>query len=333
MSLFPKNWATFQHYKDRAPAWIKLHRGLLDDYEFSRLPVASRALAPLLWLLASEYESGEITATYPEIAFRLRMTEKDLIAAIKPLINKGFFSDASEVLADCYRDSIPEKEREIQEKIEEEKDIRAVAGATRPDDFDEIFWKEYPKRDGANPKSPARKKFLAILKSGVSAETIIAGVRRYRSQLQSKQQIGTPYVAQAVTWLNQQRWEDESSVSVSARSSEPPSPDLPSDEELRRKYGATNGRSDGVSNTAEAGDVAGREASDAGELLGKGPDADRVIVSGERADHPARNAGMRSLGDVLRKTPALEALGTQSAAGGEHPRDDGPGTVAGVVRH
>jgi len=24
-----KNWGKFQHYKDRNPPWIKLHRGLL----------------------------------------------------------------------------------------------------------------------------------------------------------------------------------------------------------------------------------------------------------------------------------------------------------------
>jgi hypothetical protein len=77
--LTPKNWDTFQHYKDRAPAWIKLHRGLLDDYTFACLPVASRALAPLLWLLASEYEKGKINASAKEIAFRLRVSERELL--------------------------------------------------------------------------------------------------------------------------------------------------------------------------------------------------------------------------------------------------------------
>src|SRR5256885_964233 len=112
MIITPKNWGTFQHYKDRAPAWIKLHRGLLDDYEFSRLPLASRALAPLLWLLASEYEGGAITASPAEIAFRLRTTEKEMVAALKPLTDKGFFINASITLAVCKQDAIPEKERE-----------------------------------------------------------------------------------------------------------------------------------------------------------------------------------------------------------------------------
>ena len=38
MSLTPRNWHEFQQYKDRKPDWIKLHRGLLDDFEFQSLP-------------------------------------------------------------------------------------------------------------------------------------------------------------------------------------------------------------------------------------------------------------------------------------------------------
>jgi hypothetical protein len=28
-----KNWAQFQHFKDRKPPWVKLYRDLLDDME------------------------------------------------------------------------------------------------------------------------------------------------------------------------------------------------------------------------------------------------------------------------------------------------------------
>ena len=49
-----KRWEDFQHYKDRNPPWIKLHRTLLDDYEFSRLQDASKAHLMLIWLFASQ---------------------------------------------------------------------------------------------------------------------------------------------------------------------------------------------------------------------------------------------------------------------------------------
>jgi hypothetical protein len=50
-----KNWETFQHYKDRDPPWIKMHRTLLSDYEFSRLQDASKAHLMLIWLFASQF--------------------------------------------------------------------------------------------------------------------------------------------------------------------------------------------------------------------------------------------------------------------------------------
>jgi len=47
------NWEDYQHYKDRAPPWIKLHNALLDDYEFCSLPDAAKFQVICLWLLAS----------------------------------------------------------------------------------------------------------------------------------------------------------------------------------------------------------------------------------------------------------------------------------------
>ncbi|MGA7810901.1 hypothetical protein, partial [Bradyrhizobium sp.] len=91
MTLTPKSWQSLQHYKDRSPPWIKLHRTLLDDFEFHCLPLASKALAPMLWLLAADYEGGAITASHEEIAFRLRIAAPELQEALRPLIDKGFF--------------------------------------------------------------------------------------------------------------------------------------------------------------------------------------------------------------------------------------------------
>jgi hypothetical protein len=114
MKLIPKNWVKFQHYKDRNPPWIKLHRDLLIDKEFMRLPLASKALAPLLWLLASESVEGVFDADLDELEFRLRISQKELSEGIKPLITNGFFLDASTMLAVSLQDAIPETERETE---------------------------------------------------------------------------------------------------------------------------------------------------------------------------------------------------------------------------
>ena len=70
------------------------------------------------------------------------------------------------------------------------------------------FWKAYPSRDGANPKEPARKKFSALIKGGENADAIVAAAAAYADQLRPKGQIGTQYVAQAITWLDERRWLD-----------------------------------------------------------------------------------------------------------------------------
>lgn len=208
MALAPKNWSSFQHYKNRSPAWIKLHRGLLDDYEFACLPVASRALAPCLWLLASEYEDGTITAPLKAIAFRFRMSEDDLKTALKPLVDSGFFIDASGMLADCKQSACLEEERENKKEGEIEESIgRSPKKAMRPANADfENFWKAYPQRKGANPKAPAQAKFEAAVKQGADPKRIIAAIMAGIGFDRDK--IGTEYIPQAVKWFNDKRWQD-----------------------------------------------------------------------------------------------------------------------------
>lgn len=121
-----RNWAEFQHYKDRAPAWIKLHKGLIDNYEFHRLPLASKALAPLFWLLASEHDGGALPLELGRIAHRLRVDRVLIIEAMAGLVSGGFFNiegdldaDASELLAACEQGACLEEEKEKRESIEE----------------------------------------------------------------------------------------------------------------------------------------------------------------------------------------------------------------------
>lgn len=116
MALKPKNWEKFQHYKQRCPPWIKVYRTLLDDRDFMCLPVASKALAMMLWLLASEHSDGIIEGVPADWAFRLRMTDNELLAALKPLIDNGMFSDASNVLAECLQGACPETENREREE-------------------------------------------------------------------------------------------------------------------------------------------------------------------------------------------------------------------------
>ena len=95
------------------------------------LPTASKALAPLLWLLASESKDGSFDASIDELVFRLRMPESDIKTGLKHLIDKGFFVDDSNVLADRYQDAIPETETETETERESETKTEKSRTATR----------------------------------------------------------------------------------------------------------------------------------------------------------------------------------------------------------
>ena len=141
-----KNWSEFQHYKDRAPPWVKLHHSLLDNFEFHSLPVASKALAPMLWLLASESLDGSISDDLTEVAFRLRTAVKDVQAALNPLIDKGFVVSDSNVLADCKKNALSETETEAETEARKPS-VSSVQQRNpkyqKPDDVEQSVWENF----------------------------------------------------------------------------------------------------------------------------------------------------------------------------------------------
>lgn len=113
-----KGWEKFQHYKDRSPPWIKLHRDLLNNYDFNCLQDASKLHLMLIWLLASQMDN-RIPAD--EDFIRNRTGIKGRID-FKPLIDGGFLEDDSGLLAGCKQVAIVETEAEAERETEEEEE-------------------------------------------------------------------------------------------------------------------------------------------------------------------------------------------------------------------
>jgi hypothetical protein len=68
------------------------------------------------------------------------------------------------------------------------------------------FWTVYPSREN-NPKKPAKQKFEAAVNRGISPEDIIRGAQNYAALCQAENK-ESKFIAQAVTFLNQERWSD-----------------------------------------------------------------------------------------------------------------------------
>jgi hypothetical protein len=118
------NWERFQHYKDRDPPWIKLHRTLASDPEWLALSGHRRALLISLWL---EYAStnGRVKLDTHSISRRvnLRVTRADITS----LVHAGLIGvSASKPLATRYHDLALEAEAEKKERNKQRKKSNTV---------------------------------------------------------------------------------------------------------------------------------------------------------------------------------------------------------------
>jgi hypothetical protein len=172
MLLQPKNWAVFQHYKDRCPPWIKLHRDLLNNRAYISLPIASKALAPMLWLLASESKDGVFDGSLDELVFRLHISEKEYQDGLKPLIDKDFFVLVSGVLAERKHNAIPETETEGEKETKK----KATSVAT-PEGVSDSVWQDFKNLRKAK-KAPVTQRAIDTLakeaeKAGWTLEKVL----------------------------------------------------------------------------------------------------------------------------------------------------------------
>jgi len=151
MSYRIKNWSAYQHYKDRAPQWIKLYRNLLDDLDWHNLTGEDAKGLVMLWLLAAESGTGEL----PEVrkmAFRLRLSETD---ALKMLARLAHWVEqpasnllaqpeqpASKPLAEPEQPASLEKRREETERETEEsaRARRSRVSVSCPEEVSPDIW-------------------------------------------------------------------------------------------------------------------------------------------------------------------------------------------------
>ena len=98
------NWARFQHYKDRDPTWLKLHRSLLSDYRWSQLPDEGKGQLIGLWLIAAR-TGNRIPADPAWLGNQIGTTEP---VDLDRLVDGGWIvwadTDTQEgTLATCYQ--------------------------------------------------------------------------------------------------------------------------------------------------------------------------------------------------------------------------------------
>ena len=202
MVLKVKDWAKFQHFKDRKPPWIKLYRDVLDDIQWHELPGDDAKLLVMLWLIASENE-GELPPS-KELAFRLRMTEKALKSSvsrlshwlrqddIKPITDNATISTEHPEGYQGDSSAIPlTRSQETETETETERRF-------------ELFWKAYPK----HVSRETAKKAFGKQKINGEFQAILDDIEA-KSKSQQWLKNSGEFIPHPATYLNQRRWEDE----------------------------------------------------------------------------------------------------------------------------
>ena len=196
-----KDWATFQHFKDRKPPWIKLYRTLLDDLDWHNLDPKSAKILVMLWLIASE--SDGTLPCVKTLAFRLRMTEKVVSDALSSLSHYLIQDDIS-VISEGYQSDSLEREGETKEEGET-KGAPPKKKMTDKQKAERIY-EEYPKKVG---KGKAIASIVTALKNGADPNIVINAVIAYDRATKSWPAEDRQYIPNPSTWFNQERWTDD----------------------------------------------------------------------------------------------------------------------------
>ncbi len=196
-----RNWAKYQHYKDRRPPWVKLHGEILDDYEWIASDYRSRLLAVCLLIVSGRLDN-HIPNDSQWLAGQCAMRTADVKAGIERLLAISFLqavpgpAGASEpasdplppVLANVLADSPtvasphvrpPARGETEAETEKKEQGAKAPLSATAPTDVEQRVYDVWRNHFGKTDKrydtiSPKRLKAIRkALKFATSGELIL----------------------------------------------------------------------------------------------------------------------------------------------------------------
>lgn len=103
------------------------------------------------------------------------------------------------------------KPQEPEARSQNRSSLRSDSANAAPDQIEAdfgAFWAAYPRREGENPKRPASLAYRRARKEA-GADVLLAGAQRYASRTAG---LDRRFIAQATTWLNQRRWQDDDVV-------------------------------------------------------------------------------------------------------------------------
>lgn len=214
-----KGWGKYQHYKDRNPPWIKLHRELLTSLTWAMADDASRVLAVACMLLAAAtdnkipFDSGYVKRVAylnhdPDFSQLLKLEFLEVIddkgnvviTAITPL------ADASKMQAHAR----PETETETEQSKKEQ---NLSSRSRSKDELFEKAYEQYPRHVGKRAALSAWEKAAARHATEFSSNTTYMIYQRVMvyAAFCNRSKKEKQFIPHMATWLNQDRFMDDPS--------------------------------------------------------------------------------------------------------------------------
>lgn len=181
MKLKIRNLQRFQHYRNRYPPWIKLHREILDNPGYCRLGDSAWRLGLELLLVTSESENGHLETTPEELSWRLRRTVTH--ADLEELVKARFLEPLEGPPAHADTPEAPET---------------AQPGPNYPEGFS-AAWAAFPHRSGRSKKAESLKLWKKLKLEPV-ANTVLAWIA-YATQTDDWTKDSGRYVPGFQVWI------------------------------------------------------------------------------------------------------------------------------------
>lgn len=189
-----KGWDQYQHYKDRSPPWIKLHKSILTSRTWVAMDDQSRVLAIACMLLAADTDNKiPLDPVYVQRVAYLNH-EPDFA----PLLKNDFIEIIEEEGETLARASKPLAIRTTETETEK-KNLRALHALF------ERFWASYPKR---RSRDAALKAFTKINPDEQLLAVMLAAIERAKTRAEWRKDKGQ-FIPYPATWLNSGGWKDE----------------------------------------------------------------------------------------------------------------------------
>lgn len=181
-----KQWEVHQHYKDRSPPWIKLHRDLLTSQTWVMLDDDKKALAVACMLLAAGTDNRiPLDPSYIQRVAYLKSTPD-----LQPLIDCDFIEIIEEKSETIARASTPlanaskpySEERREEKRREEKEEKQNGHSSAVPTDVQQVF--DHWKAEHKHPKAQLdgkRLKLIRVALQSYSADQLCQSISGYKN--------------------------------------------------------------------------------------------------------------------------------------------------------